>query len=730
MQTESELKKLTVPQLKALCKEKKISGYSKLGKDAIVQKLLGIATVPATAVVQTSTPASDSSSAIQNPSSPSEIPGPLTLTASSTRPLPPSNPVPDTGTKSISSPPTNAEPAPKPRPRKRKNPPAASQDSLPTSASQSHVFKVPAVPQRPSTISAPSVATSSAPTDGPAKKKKKATVPSSSSTNGVPLDTTIPPSTTPVAKKKKKATDKPVPSYSSNVAPLDAAIPPPIKKKQTALASNSVPLAIPTAAVAAPSTDSQAPVHAVASAVHPGTPTTNTPAPKLPPPKPKRFVPLVIRKPTVPVATATPATLGPVFSVAEASVDETLYHLDFPAPPPPPPLTAITLPPSLSKRKHVPRFSLLLSQVGDEDLRNCVLVSVSYEYLYLTCAAAYLSATHRLRRDFAGKRLTLVLEKHPPAITNMWPYLKQRTQELFSRKRQYSSSFLSRHFPSGASSPISEHLWTSPDHEKQIGIALRFLLTRLFFQVSVGGGGKDGKGWEQGQIADVQELVKDEVWTITVRHSPTSTESFYVLESTCEPLTAMPDSLSTGVPVRADWSAYIAHRAPPAIQNSPTPRLLDCLSWTNHEEYQLGISRLWLRRGEAEGPSGSTKRVVAERYILACVVANSLSGRYMSATQMAQDFAGLPDVALAPARIKPSPEVNLFLPAHHHVESVHFTTSGHALHGALAIVQTPGRIYFILRDNGMQVGCEEDGVAEVWMGILGCDNSGVGTARM
>jgi len=35
-----DLKKLTVPQLKALCKDKKITGYSKLGKNAIIQKLV------------------------------------------------------------------------------------------------------------------------------------------------------------------------------------------------------------------------------------------------------------------------------------------------------------------------------------------------------------------------------------------------------------------------------------------------------------------------------------------------------------------------------------------------------------------------------------------------------------------------------------------------------------------------------------------------------------------
>jgi hypothetical protein len=51
-------------------------------------------------------------------------------------------------------------------------------------------------------------------------------------------------------------------------------------------------------------------------------------------------------------------------------------------------------------------------------------------------------------------------------------------------------------------------------------------------------------------------------------------------------------------------------------------------------------------------------------------------------------------------------------------------TSGHLLHPALAVVQTPAREYFILRDNGFEVGCEEEGVASVWMRILGCDARG------
>ena len=47
------------------------------------------------------------------------------------------------------------------------------------------------------------------------------------------------------------------------------------------------------------------------------------------------------------------------------------------------------------------------------------------------------------------------------------------------------------------------------------------------------------------------------------------------------------------------------------------------------------------------------------------------------------------------------------------------------MHSALAVVQTPHREYYVLRDNGMQVGCEEDGVAEVWQEVLRCNARGV-----
>jgi hypothetical protein len=68
---------------------------------------------------------------------------------------------------------------------------------------------------------------------------------------------------------------------------------------------------------------------------------------------------------------------------------------------------------------------------------------------------------------------------------------------------------------------------------------------------------------------------------------------------------------------------------------------------------------------------------------------------------------------------------------HHHVESVHFTTrSGAELHPAVASVQTPHREYYILRENGLQIGCEEEGVCSTWMHILGCSTDGIRHGRV
>ena len=118
----------------------------------------------------------------------------------------------------------------------------------------------------------------------------------------------------------------------------------------------------------------------------------------------------------------------------------------------------------------------------------------------------------------------------------------------------------------------------------------------------------------------------------------------------------------------------------------------------------------------------------------------SPNGTGIRRTHPAQDIAGTPkDLKCQPiltsASFQPLTFRLIFLlrilyPRHHHVESVHLTASGgRPLHPALAVVQTPSREYYILRDNGLEVGCEEEGVASVWMRILGCDARGEADGR-
>ena len=278
---------------------------------------------------------------------------------------------------------------------------------------------------------------------------------------------------------------------------------------------------------------------------------------------------------------------------------------------------------------------------------------------------------------------------------------------MSARREAYDKSFLPRYF--NDRNPISDRLWTSPDHEKQITIAIRFVtpflpggffsggcslparfvLTRLWFFLSIGEDHSDPKSWK---VLDTQQLVDGEIWSVSCLSSTSPLavpETFYVLESTCEVIGRPPPSLEKpnslrdhhpSIPVRADWSEYIAIRLlPPSSLDSPSPPLLESLEWTNHEEYDKGISRHWLKTIGGEGELGSVKKMVAERYLLACVVGNrfavslregrgsinnkmtSVSGRWMSSTQMAQEFAGLPSQLPS---IKPkSPQVNLFFPS-------------------------------------------------------------------
>jgi hypothetical protein len=155
----------------------------------------------------------------------------------------------------------------------------------------------------------------------------------------------------------------------------------------------------------------------------------------------------------------------------------------------------------------------------------------------------------------------------------------------------------------------------------------RFALTRLWFALSIGGSRADPWAWMRGTVVDAQEIVPGEVWCVTVRPPSGSDEVYYALEATCEIVGQAPPppgSDSEGdedapLTLRADWSTFVSQSTDGYKSRQS---ILDRLRWANMEEYERGVSKLWLARIAREGDEGGAKRRVAERYVLASVVAN------------------------------------------------------------------------------------------------------------
>lgn len=87
----------------------------------------------------------------------------------------------------------------------------------------------------------------------------------------------------------------------------------------------------------------------------------------------------------------------------------------------------------------------------------------------------YLSAAQILRVDFPGARLTSVVRNVALDVKDMWPYLRLRRSELATRRAAYNTSFLPSFYARfGILEPIASALWTSPDHEDQLTVAIRW----------------------------------------------------------------------------------------------------------------------------------------------------------------------------------------------------------------------------------------------------------------
>ncbi|KAI0311545.1 hypothetical protein OF83DRAFT_1251478 [Amylostereum chailletii] len=736
--TPVDFSKLTVPRLKALCKERRLTGYSKLGKGALIEKLAtsGPLQSPPRSVV------SDSPSQISQ----REITGPLTSFTQavdlSVDHLPantPSSTLSSTPWPLISSDPIPHRPEITHSPASVTKSPSFSHPLVTTKRffadTSSNIVKTPAKKKArlPTSTAGPSSQQGGSILPGALRSQDvldtqnqahtpiqaagpSLTLTASSQTPQEPLPHHETAGQAPSRTERRSISKSHVTADTPPLHPGHAFEVPPIPIRSLHTTSRSSVTSSPS------------------SSLPSSAPTTLSTTCQLTETVGKRFKPLVISKPTLhfaPRQTKVTVTSSNMTGIR-------LCHLDFPRPSEPIPLTRIKGPLPITQGGLVHCWAVILGGLTDDERRRCALVSRALRY------ATYHSAEGKLERDYTGRRLAHMKGLFSEPALNWWPYLRQRQVERRTRFHAYNTSFLANFY--GDFNPVSECLWASPDNEKQLTVVLRFVImflqTRLWFTLSIGNTQGDPLTWLAEVVQDAQEVVPGEIWLITVC-SPTSSQSqsFYVLEPTCEVIghPSLPSNASQSPsnsaeslipvrPVRSDWSIYLADRLrPESCQHS----LYASLKWTHQAEYEGGLSRHWLARATLRGEEGLSLRRVAERYTLACVVGNSVSGRWMSASQMAQDVAGLAERG-PPVRLHShghaSRNVNLFLPAHHHVESVHYTTSnGILLHPALAVVQTPTREYFAMRDNGMQVGCEEDGVVEMWQGILRCDARGVGT---
>ncbi|KAF8120573.1 hypothetical protein EV363DRAFT_1589631 [Boletus edulis] len=668
----SDLSKLTVPQLKALCKERRITGYSKLSKAALLQKLAEV-TAPTKTTTPSNVQASQRATAVP---SADEVRNPANTTAC----IGSSNVCPAANATNATHQPVQPTSTGNTDPTETRS---TAKDPLPSElpkSSQNHT----------------ATSTTSTRTQKTSGTKRPAHIDTSGDTKRI--RTSLNPATTvghePPAPRTSTLQQKlPVDSSVFKVPEL------PTQRKRSLHGSAS------TLAKRPPGTGKDSASHQITGG-------------------PGRFKPLAVARPksVEPDQANKEPSRNSAVSVAPRAVDSAVVS-DFHATPLPV-LSPISLPPRASERKWVYRWAIVLSAISPEDRQTCSLVSRTFRY------AVYLSAFHILSKGYAGHRLDAILEQHPRNMTNLWPYLQFRMAEVFERRDTFKRSFLGRYTDLIGYDPLSSHLWASPDDEKQVDVAIRFVLTRMWFAVSIGAYGHDAFAWSRCIIRDVREVVQGEIWRVVALDNGTGAScSFYVLEATCEVIGRPPSSQGEDTLefcLRADWTTWISQQSRTPLDTGPRS-LLECVKWSNTEDYHRGISKAWLHRVQGQDGDNIAERIVAERYILASVVANSISGPWMSTSAMAQEFAGLPDRDAHGSRTagRSTNTVNMYLPAHHHVESVHFTTyKGEALHGAVAVVQTPGREYYVLRDNGMQVGCEEEGIPEVWQRILGCDALG------
>jgi len=166
--------------------------------------------------------------------------------------------------------------------------------------------------------------------------------------------------------------------------------------------------------------------------------------------------------------------------------------------------------------------------------------------------------------------------------------------------------------------------------------------------LSVGYGIEDINKRVKGSVVDARPSVgginKSDVWTVVWKTQTGELEEYFVAEETCEVVgvRSLPfdsencsQDLDPWRDLRPDWAAYLRLQAFSDQHDQRKIGLMDHLKWTNGEDYERGISRLWLKamRGkikaatENKNPDSDAcepelKVRLAQKYVLACVAGN------------------------------------------------------------------------------------------------------------
>ncbi|CAG7845947.1 SubName: Full=Uncharacterized protein {ECO:0000313/EMBL:KIM31047.1} [Serendipita indica DSM 11827] len=347
------------------------------------------------------------------------------------------------------------------------------------------------------------------------------------------------------------------------------------------------------------------------------------------------------------------------------------------------------MPPTIAQRRRVKPLALALKSLDNE--------SRMFRY------AVYVSAQYVLVETFPGERTKAILARADDCFSNLWPYVQHRNKEVTGLKQLYSQTFLAQYIPR----PFSNRLWNGIERGDELVNSLRFLISMFWSTVSLYG--QQGRQFLEETIHSFELLKGEQVARVKIIKEDGSVDTIFVLAATGEPLgRAQPTGAYTADSshLRADWSDFLQKMGQSNVWNH--------LRCANSEDYVQGISKAWLQR--TRGSNTSAERQVAERYILASVVANSVSGRQMNHLEMAAMDAGR-QMELS----KRSKGLSLYLSEHHHVEGVYIPTT---FHPSIASVQTTHREYYVLRETGQQIGTEEEGVSETWQEILKCNANG------